>query len=128
MKSLIKEYHINATADNVFKALTDSTEIEQWSGASVIMELEPKGAFSLWGGSILGNNEVIEKRCLKQLWKENKWEDYSQVTFEIIENDHQTILKLTHENIPTHALNDIDSGWDDYYLEPLKSFLEQTNN
>ena len=125
MSEIKKEYLIKANIEKVFKALTDPIEIEYWSGAPAIMESLIGGKFSLWGGSILGINVLIEENKIVQDWKESKWQDYSNVMFELENMGHKTLLKLEHSNIPVSSVNDIDNGWDDHYLNPLKSYLEQ---
>lgn len=124
MTSLEKEYIIESSPENIFKALTDPLEIEQWSGAPAIMQAYKGGEFSLWGGSIIGVNEIMEKNLIQQLWKESKWQEYSNVTFEIKANSQNVSLTLKHTNIPDQSFKDIETGWDDYYLKPLKSYLE----
>lgn len=122
---LEKKYQIKTDIKKVFRALTDPIEIEQWSGSEAIMENFEGGSFSLWGGSILGINKEISENEIHQLWKESTWNDYSNVEFHLGEEEGQTILKLEHSNIPNSSIEDIDKGWDEYYLKPLKLYLEQ---
>lgn len=119
-----KEIQINASRDRVFKALTDPFEIESWSGAPVEMDVSGKGRFSLWGGSIIGINLSVNPERIEQKWKESRWGTYSNLIFKITDQHNGTVLKLIHYNVPESSLNDVEKGWDVYYLLPLKSYLE----
>ncbi|MEQ9287604.1 MAG: SRPBCC domain-containing protein [Cyclobacteriaceae bacterium] len=119
-----KEIQINASKERVFKALTDPFEIENWSGAPVEMDRLCQGRFSLWGGSIVGINLSVSPERIEQKWKESRWGTFSNLIFEITDQHHGTLLKLIHYNVPESSLTEIEKGWDDYYLMPIKSYLE----
>ena len=124
MKNLTKKYQINASSEEVYKALTDPSLIEKWSGQPAEMDIKPGGKFSLWGGSIHGINKEISKNKITQDWQEKNWEKSSKVTFNIREENDTTYLELIHDEIPEDSFNSIDNGWDEYYLGPLKKMLE----
>lgn len=84
--------------------------------------------FSLWGGDIFGKNiRVIKNKKLVQEWYGGKWDKPSIVTFDLNEKDSVTTVKLTHKDIPDNEFKDIESGWKDYYMLPLKEFVEKNN-
>lgn len=124
MKELIKEYEINATPQQVFQALTDPKIIENWSGSSATMSSKAGSKFSLWDGSIYGVNKEVTPTRIVQDWQEENWEKPSSVTFHISPKGRKTILELRHEGIPEKSFKSISSGWDEYYLGPLKELLE----
>ncbi len=125
MKSLVKKYKIQATPEKVWKALTDKTIIEQWSGSRCVMSEKEGSDFSLWDGDIWGKNiEVVPGKKLVQEWYSGKWQDPSIVEFEIHKEGSDTILNMYHRQIPDGEFDGINSGWDDYYLEPLKVICE----
>jgi len=123
-KTITKTYEIVASIDAVFEALTNANLIEKWSGSPAIMELSEGGKFSLWDGSIHGINKYLSIDKIIQDWKEEKWNDFSTVTFKLTAQNDLTILSLLHEKIPSSSAKSIDNGWDDYYLGPLKELLE----
>ncbi|MGZ7070601.1 MAG: hypothetical protein ACXVHN_07260 [Methanobacterium sp.] len=45
-------------------------------------------------------------------------------TFTLKREDDETILELVQEDVPDEDANDIDGGWDEYYLGPMKKMLE----
>lgn len=124
MGTVTKTYTISATAKEVYNALVNKDLIEQWSGTEATMDIEPNGKFSLWGGSIHGVNLEVTPNKIVQDWKEEGWNEYSKCTFTITDKGDVTELYLLHENIPESSVKSIDSGWDDYYLGPIKELLE----
>ncbi|MDN5200901.1 SRPBCC domain-containing protein [Fulvivirgaceae bacterium BMA10] len=125
MKTIVKNYDINASKTKVYEALTDQKIIESWSGSPAKMDLAEGGEFSLWGGTIHGVNHKITQDQIIQDWKEEKWEAFSKCTFNLDESDGVTHLELVHEDIPDGSAKSIDNGWDIYYLGPLKELLEK---
>lgn len=124
MGTVTKNYTINASAKEVYNALVNEDLIEHWSGTETTMDINPNGLFSLWGGSIHGVNLEVTPTKIVQHWKEDGWDGFSKCTFTITEKEGTTELHLLHEDIPEHSVKDIDGGWDEYYLGPLKELLE----
>ncbi len=124
MKTFKRTYTINVPLEEVYEALVEPEVIKEWSGAEADMDIKPNGAFSLWGGSIHGVNLYISKTQIIQDWKEDIWEEYSRVTFNLSEKDGVTTISLIHELIPDRGFASIVKGWDEFYMGPLKGLLE----
>ncbi len=124
MKTFKKSYTINAPLEEVYEALVEPEIIKEWSGAEADMDIKPNGTFSLWGGSIHGVNLYITKNQIIQDWKEDIWEEYTRVTFNLSEKNGGTNVEVIHELIPDRGFVSIVKGWDDYYMGPLKQLLE----
>jgi activator of HSP90 ATPase len=127
MKRIIKKiYEISAPIEQVWRALVDSKIIDEWGGGPSVMNEKIGTEFQLWGGDIHGKNiEVIKGKKLVQEWFEGDWPNPSIVKFILRTENSQTILELEHTSIPDKDINDIDRGWDDYYLGPIKEMLEK---
>jgi activator of HSP90 ATPase len=128
MKTIKQTYLINAPIDKVWQALIDTQIIEAWGGGPAKMDALIGTKFSLWGGSIWGKNlEVVARKKLVQDWysdEKPKWEKPSRVTF-VLQGEHgSTKLELIHVDVPDENVKDITEGWKDYYLGPLKKYLE----
>ncbi len=128
MKTIKQSYIIKVPIEEAWKALVNVDYIEHWGGGPVKMDDKVGTKFSLWGGSIWGKNlEVVPNQKLVQDWysdEENKWTEPSKVTFTLQTEKDAVRLELVHENIPDENANDIEEGWKDYYLGPLKDYLE----
>lgn len=126
MTKIHKEYHVMASLEEVWKALTDAREIEKWGGGPVKMSEDEGKAFSLWGGDIHGKNtEVIRGEKLIQEWYGGDWPKPSKVTFRLTHNDGCTAIYLDHQGVPEKELKDFDAGWDTEYLGAIKKHLER---
>ena len=125
MKSITKKYRIHAVKKKVWEALTDVKLIEQWSGSRCKMSDVEGSSFELWDGDIWGKNiHVLKEKKIVQEWYAGKWKEPSIVTFELSEEGSNTHLTVIHTSIPEKEVEAIDSGWDDYYLSPLKAVVE----
>ncbi len=123
---LEKTYRIAASRALVWAALTDPVHIETWSGARAIMVDRPGTEFELWGGDVHGRNLEIEPGQRRvQEWYGGDWDEPSIATFTLWDMDGGgTLLELSHANVPDDEAADFDTGWDDYYLGPMKRLLE----
>ncbi len=125
MKSIKQTYEINASVDKVWDALVNPKTIEKWGGGPVKMSDQEGFEFVLWGGDIYGKNkEVVKNKKLVQDWFSGKWEKPSIVTFLLTSLDNKTIVELIHTDIPDNEADDIEQGWKDYYMIPLKQLVE----
>lgn len=125
MRPITKIYHINALIEKVWQALTTIDGINAWGGGPAKMDLKNGGKFSLWAGDIFGKNlEIDAPRKLEQDWQYEGWKKSSRVVFELSEKAGETTLKLTQTGVPAEEHDNIDDGWDQYYLGPLKQYVE----
>ncbi|HYM65000.1 MAG TPA: SRPBCC domain-containing protein [Candidatus Sulfotelmatobacter sp.] len=129
MKVIKQTYLINASSKKVWEALTNSEIIDQWGGGPSKMNAKKGADFSLWGGDIFGKNiEVIPEKKLVQEWFGGKWDNPSILTFVLKNKNEKTEVLLTHVNVPEKEIKDIEEGWKDYYMIPLKNLVEEENN
>jgi activator of HSP90 ATPase len=131
MKNIKQTYFIQSSISEVWQALVNPQYIKKWGGGPVKMDDQVGTKFSLWGGSIWGENiKVIPSKKLIQHWysdsNSNKdWKDPSIVTFELHSEKGGVRLDLSQKNIPDIDIEDIAKGWQEYYLGPLKKSLEK---
>lgn len=125
MKSLHQTYEINSSIEKVWEALVNPKQIDKWGGGKAAMSEEVGFEFQLWDGEIYGKNiEVIKNEKLVQEWYSGIWDKPSIVTFLLKQKGNKTIVDLKQIDIPDNELRDIEEGWQDYYMGPLKKLLE----
>ena len=125
MKTIIKTYLINSSLEEVWKALTNPKYINAWGGGPAKMDDKVRTKFELWGGDIHGKNiEAIKKKKLVQEWFGGNWDNPSIVTFTLTKEKDAIKIELLHTDVPDNEAKDIDEGWKEYYLGPLKKYLE----
>lgn len=126
MKDTIKKvYKIRSSVEDVWKALVDQSVIDKWGGGPSKMAESVGADFELWNGDIYGKNIKVEHETqLVQEWFGGDWANPSIVTFSLKKEDPYVIIKLVQTDVPFEDIEDIDAGWDDFYLGPMKKMLE----
>lgn len=124
-KTIKKVYKIRSSIEEVWKALVDQSVIDKWGGGPSKMTETVNSDFELWNGDIYGRNiKIIHESQLVQEWFGGDWAKPSIVTFTLKNENSYVILKLEQINVPDPDFEDIDSGWDDFFLGPMKKMLE----
>lgn len=110
----------------MWQAFVDPVVIQKWSGDKAVMDAQVGTAFELWGGSIYGKNiEVVPEKKLVQEWFGGDWDKPSIVTFTLKKRGNGRVVELTHTDIPTDEVSNVDDGWKEYYMGTLKKLLEK---
>lgn len=131
----------NASADRVWKAISDKDQMKQWyfdiAGFKPALGCEfefegttPKGVCYLHKCKIV---DVVAGKKLKYSWRYEGYAGNSFVTFELFPEGDKTRLKLTHEGLetfpadkPDFAKHNFAKGWTALIGESLPQFLEKT--
>jgi len=125
MKPIRKKYTINASIEEVWKSLVNSSYIEKWGGGPAKMNDKVGTKFKLWGGDIYGKNiEIVPDKKLVQEWYSGAWAQPSILTITLTKAKNKTRVVLKQTNVPKEEYDDIEKGWDEYYFEPIKELLE----
>ncbi len=135
-EAIHQEVVFNASRRRVYQALTDEKHFDkvvQLSQARMSYGSKPTrisrevgGAFSLFGGFILGRHiELVPNERLVQAWREASWKPgvYSIVKFDLTEQGSGTKLTFDHTGFPNGASQQLASGWKANYWEPLAKYL-----
>lgn len=123
---LHQEIGIHANSDRIYDALLDSKQFAAFTGMAAEINREAGGAFSMFGGLIVGRNiELVPNQRIVQAWRPKNWDPgiYSLVKFELKRQDQHTTVVLDHTGFPEGSFRHLDSGWYERYWEPLKKFL-----
>ena len=128
MKAIRQTYHVRSSLEEVWKALTNPKYIDAWGGGPAKMDDKKGTHFEFWGGDIHGKNiEVVPLKKIKQEWFAGIWDKPSIVTFTLTQEKDAVKINLLHTDIPDNEAKDIEDGWKEYFLGPLKEYLEKTN-
>jgi activator of HSP90 ATPase len=122
-----REITLPAAPARVYEALTNAAEFSKMSGgAPTEIDATPGGAFSCFGGMIVGRNiECAVGERLVQAWRAKTWQAgvYSIVRFELHPDAPGTRLTLEHVGFPEGQAEHLTKGWDANYLEPLQKMF-----
>lgn len=124
MKIIRQKHHLPATPEEVYIALTNPFTIELWSGYPAQMSTEPGSEFSIFEGDIVGKNLAFEEnKMLKQHWYFEGEEEESIVSIRLKPEKNNTVVELTHTNVPDEVYEEMLEGWKKMYFNSLKRFF-----
>lgn len=142
MKEIIElSISVKATVEEIWRALTDSDELENWWGDNVLLEPKVGGKFSepwedddrnkqLASGKVLA---VKPKKEITFTWKEQDWskEARTECTLKIEDKGMVRLISVMHqgwETLPAEQqkqmIKDFKIGWN-YHLKELQAYLDE---
>jgi activator of HSP90 ATPase len=84
------------------------------------------GSFALFGGYIIGRQiELVPNELIVQAWRVLKWArgTYSIARFELTDQGGSTKLVFDHKAFPKGQAENLASGWQEHYWDPLTKYL-----
>lgn len=84
------------------------------------------GSFALFGGYITGRQIVLAaNELIVQAWRVGSWArgKYSIARFELLPVGARTRIVFDHTGFPVGRAEELASGWQEHYWEPLAKFL-----
>jgi activator of HSP90 ATPase len=124
--SLHQEVDFKASPQRIYEVLLDSKQFAACTGMSAEIDPNAGGAFSTFGGLIVGRNvELIPNQRIVQAWRPTHWDPgvYSLVKFELRPQGADTLVVLDHTGFPEGEFDHLDPGWKLRYWDPMKKFL-----
>ena len=137
-ESIHQEVIFKAAPNRVYDALTDASQFQKvesfseamknadFSSHPAVISREPGGAFSLFGGYIIGRQiELVSNQRIVQAWRVTSWPPgiYSVARFELEHQESATKLEFDHIGFPVGTAEHLAAGWRGNYWEPLERFL-----
>jgi activator of HSP90 ATPase len=124
--SLHQEIEFKASPHRIYEILLDSKQFSAFSGEPAEISREAGGAFSMFGGKIMGRNiELVPDERIVQAWRPAYWKpgEYTIVKFELKPDGSQTKLLLDHTGFHEGDFAHLDPGWKIRYWDPLTKYL-----
>lgn len=128
-KDLKQEVFFEAAPEEVYEILMDAEMHGDFTRSEVEMDPVVNGEFSVFEGYCQGRNlELIPGKKIVQEWNfaEDGWpEDYFTIcTFDLSDFEGGTKLIFIQKGIPSDSYEALRVGWEEYYWEPMKEYLE----
>lgn len=123
---LVDKEEFKCRAEDLYRALTDKEMVQAFTGGPIAMEVEKGGRFTMMNGNVTGEFvELVPNEKITQRWRIKSWppEHYSVVTFELEENEDNTILKLTQTGVPDSEFENTKEGWKINYWTRMKQIF-----
>ena len=121
-----QEIDFNTSPQLLYEALLDADQFTAFSGRPAEINREVGGAFSLFGGHIIGRNvELLPNHRIVQAWRVVTWPEgvYSIAKFELKPHGSGTQLVLDHIGFPEGLHDHLAEGWESNYWILLKKYL-----
>ncbi|KAA3659679.1 MAG: ATPase [Calditrichaeota bacterium] len=129
MNKIRQDFHIRASKETVFRALTDPILIEQWSESRAIMDSKIGTRFSLFNGYIIGQNiEIGLNEKIVQNWRARNWRQDSTVSMHLVKTAGGTKVELKQDGIPDAEYVSIQQGWNKFYLGKLQRYFGEARH
>jgi activator of HSP90 ATPase len=120
------EIDFKPSPQRLYEAILDQKQFAAFTGMPATIDRTPGGAFSQFGGMIVGRNiEMVPNQRIVQAWHSGSWPSgiYSIAHFEFKPRGEETTLIFDHTGFPAGDYDSLDAGWHSHYWEPLKKFL-----
>jgi activator of HSP90 ATPase len=124
--SLHEEIDLKSDPQHVYEVLLDAKLFKAFTGAPAEIDPKPGGAFSMFGGQIVGRNvDLVPNQRIVQAWRPTHWAPgvYSIVEFELKPKGSGTLVILDHKGFPEGDFDHLEWGWHTHYWEPLKKYF-----
>jgi activator of HSP90 ATPase len=126
-RAIHQEETFSAAPHRVYEALLDDKLFTAFSGGRVArIDRSLGGAFSLFGGHIIGRNlELVADRRIVQSWRVVDWPEgvHSIARFELTPQSAGTRVALDHTGFPSDKAEHLASGWQENYWTALRKYL-----
>jgi activator of HSP90 ATPase len=123
-----QEIDFKASPRRLYEALLDTKQFSAFSARPAEIHREVGGAFSLFGGHIIGRNvELVPSQRIVQAWRVVTWPEgvYSIARFELKAQGSGTRLVFDHVGFPEGLRDHLAEGWESNYWTLLKKYLPQ---
>ncbi|MBC8032913.1 MAG: SRPBCC domain-containing protein [Chitinophagaceae bacterium] len=133
VKTIFQEVIFNKVkASTLFELYTDPIQHEAATGAAAIISGRLGEPFNLYNGFCFGENiDLKVNQLIIQSWRTDGWPegfDDSVVVIKLIEQDENTLLYLTHANVPSALAASLHNGWHQFYWNKWKAYLQIKNS
>jgi activator of HSP90 ATPase len=126
LTALHQEVTLQAVPQRVYAAIMESKQFAAFSGLPAEIDASAGGAFSMFGGLIVGRNvELVPGQRIVQAWRPTHWQAgfYSLVNFELKPQGAETLVALEHKGFAAGDFDHLTDGWQSHYWEPLKKYF-----
>ena len=128
MESIHLEISLPVTARELFSAWLDSVEHRGFTGEPAQITPRLGASFTVGGGYISGKTlELDRPRRILQSWRCSDFTESdpdSQLELLFVPEGNGTRLRLNHTNLPERLKEELESGWQEYYFNPMQRYFQ----
>lgn len=131
-KTISQKIFLKAIPKVIYETFMNSEKHSKFTGLRA--EIDPKmgGKFSVGNNYAKGvTTKLVKDEKITQTWRpdEEQWPEshYSVINLDLEPKGEGTLLNFNQSGIPNACYELIRSGWDKYYWNPLKKYVENPN-
>lgn len=114
--------------EEVYEAYMNPNKQAVYTDSECDMPQQIGGRCFMYDGYIEAVNiELVPGKLIVQQWKayEDKWPEghMSEIRISLEEKDGGTLLSFTHSDVPDDLKDALESGWTEYYWEPMQDYF-----
>lgn len=118
----------NAKPETLYDMFLNAKHHAAITGGGVAKITAKEGAsFSVYDGYITGKNlQLVKRKLIVQSWFASDWDKGDPDSIFILlfeQTGNDTIITMTHANIPDEHAAGIKKGWVDFYWKPWKKYV-----
>lgn len=124
--SLHDKVVVKAAPERIYELLLNAKQFAALTGAPAQIDPQAGGAFSMFGGLIVGRNiELVPNQRIVQAWRPAAWDPgiYSLVKFQFTPGNAATTIVLDHSSFPEGDFDHLEWGWNAHYWAPLQKYF-----
>ena len=119
-----------APAERLFEMYLDPEIHAAITGAEVRISAEPGSEFQAFGGVLSGRMLYsVRPRLIVQSWRSSQFkaeDPDSTLVLSFAPDGDLGRIALVHINVPEHDYQGVTSGWEKYYWEPWRRYLQES--
>lgn len=116
-----------APPEAVYRAWLSGAAHSAMTGGKATASDKPGGGFTAWDGYISGKNlELKPHWCIVQSWRTTQFAESdpdSRLELCIHPSGEGSEVLLIHSNIPPGQIAGYESGWAEYYFQPMRAYF-----
>lgn len=129
-KSIKQTITFYAKPDVIYQLLMDEKKHSAFTGSESKISTQVNGKFNIFDGYCHGYNiELVRAKIIVQAWhfEEVGWpnDHYSICSFHFDLDGNKTLLTFLQTDVPEHKVGALKEGWNQFYWEPLKSYIKE---
>jgi activator of HSP90 ATPase len=118
---------LKASPEELFDTFLDSKKHSAATGMPAKVSRRTGGAFSAFGGKILGRTLMtVPRKMIVQSWRASHWKDEdldSVLVLRFSQAPGGGRIDLVHAGVPEHDHKGVTEGWPTFYWKPWKAYL-----
>lgn len=121
----------NTTPDVLYNLYVNAKLHAQLSGGTAKISEKEGSSFSAYNGYCWGKTlQLVKNKLIVQSWRASDWHESDvDSTFILLfeSKAKDTIVTMTHANVPDSQAKSLAGGWDEFYWTPWKNYLLARN-